>query len=61
MHLVREVAPAIENSDIREALSYQQPPLNLFLDDVRPLRRCDKLIVDPQQTIDSVQECGTAT
>jgi len=30
MHLVREVAPAIENSDIREALSTQQPPLDFF-------------------------------
>ena len=30
MHLVREVAPAIENSDIREALSYQQHPLDFF-------------------------------
>jgi hypothetical protein len=50
-HPVREVAPAILIFDIREAISYQR---RLYSE---PTASCGKLLFDPQQIIDGVQNC----
>ena len=50
-HPVREVAPTIQISDIREAPSYQRRHYS------ESTASCGKFLFDPQQVIDSVQNC----